>query len=183
VLRSLTGLACVLFGVSVFFPFLSVEGISSIPEVQAKIATLWSFKATDTYVWREFPGAVSQGEQYWFSDYWRAVGMSYGGVWEGVIILMFATQFLTILSAVAAICLRDRFAPYWSLLSGIYGAVSVSCMWAFNQLLNVYPELRMNRFELGFWFATASAVLFLAVFIASRIRRNKPTSDNLGSEK
>lgn len=171
-LRALTAFACLLFTASVLVPFLTVgwHGIDfGWPPISGETATFWSFKVTRGFQLRDPPFFSPSREMYSFVDYWYTVRFDFGGVWEGLMVLMFSTQVLTVLSAIVAICLRDRFGSFWFLLPGIYCAVTVLLMWFFSLTNASYGFVNIIRLEGGFWLALTSAILFFAIFIVSSL--------------
>jgi hypothetical protein len=181
VLKAVMALACFLFMFSVFLPFLTVgwHGIDfGWPRISGETATFWSFKVTRGFQLRDPPFFSPSGETYNFVDYWYTVRFDFGGVWEGLMVLMFSTQVLTVLSAIVVICMRDRFGSYWLLLPGIYSAVTVLLMWFFSLTNASERFVNIIRFEGGFWLALTSAILFFVIFLASSLSmktRRKPS--------
>jgi hypothetical protein len=164
VLRVLVALACMLFVVSMFYPFLSVKTFSWVPEIDYRTLMFWSFQLTDKYVSRPgfFWGWI---ETVKLIDYWTYMRLDLGGVWMGLMILMFMAQLLTVLSAIRVILLPNR-ESFWFLLPGIQSTVTVVCMLLFAAEIKTVPSLGMNL-EPGFWLAVISSALLLTGFVVS----------------
>jgi hypothetical protein len=166
VLEILTAFAGFLFVISAFLPFLTIGWfVGYIFDPNGMTVTFWSFRdAYGFHLW-EAPFFVSSREQYSFVDYWRDLHGDYGGVWEGVVILMFIAQVLTVLSGVGGIFLR-RLGSFWSFLAGIYSVVTVFCMITFVMATKASATL-FARLEAGFWLALISSALFFFSFVVS----------------
>lgn len=163
ILRALAAFACILFAISILYPFLRAEGFSAIPEIVSIPVTFWSFREVYAifYMGHFYP---AQTMEFWFTDYWHHAGL--GSVEGSVLILTFNAQLLTVLSAILAVYLR-RLRSLWLLLTGVCNVVTVFCMWSFSQLENNKFGLHIIGFDVGYWLALASAILFLAIFFVS----------------
>ncbi|MEM2102673.1 MAG: hypothetical protein QXM22_04090 [Candidatus Bathyarchaeia archaeon] len=164
VLRAITAFACFLFLVSIFCPFLSIRGVSMIPEIKFVIVSFWSFRVTHEYQWRLPSEIITHGEEYWFDNYWRYVRIGYSDVEAGVMILMFMTQILTVAFAMWAASLR-RVKAFWFLLPAIYSAVTVFGMGYISQANTSLGQ--PTKLETGFWLTSISLVIFIGVFFTS----------------
>lgn len=165
-MRVVEALACLMFVVSIFVPFLTVGWYTPSGDWQVgDTGTFWSFKVTGGVELSRPPFFALTREVHSFVDYWYALRIGVGGAWEGLMILMFATQVLTVLWAIFVICLTNRFGYYSSLLSAIYSIVTVFSMWFFCLINTLYVFVNMIRLEIGFWLTLASSILFCAIFL------------------
>lgn len=145
-----------LFLFSIFFPFLSFRYITGIPEIVSATGTCWSFKGTNALV---YMGSEQSLIESWFGDYWREIG--YAGFDPSFLIAMLTVQILTVLFAAFA---AFRVKPFWALLPAVFNVGTILFMWFFSQARTL-RSVRVTGFQLGFWLAISSAVLFFAIFI------------------
>jgi len=161
-LQFFTALACSIFVISIFTPFLKALWFGeSIVRERAVPETFWSFKGTYGYYRTD---KVWGMEEWWFVDYWYRAGIrtSLLELWIGpFLIFMLEAQVLAVLFSTIAIF---NVKPYLILSSTILNVFTNFCMWFVSNALN-YGYLR--TFEAGFWFAFISAALFLVAFLLS----------------
>ena len=159
-LRALVAFVGILFLVSIFLPFLGDTFLSFIPEVVSQSSYYWSFTGIlqEVSMGRPEPLTTFIG---WFSYYWTSMG--YIGFNSSFLIIMLAAQILTVLFAGLAALTTRRFLI---LLATISSVIAIVCMWLFSQAKTIVV-IHLTGFELGFWLALVSAVLFGAVFAIS----------------
>lgn len=188
VLAALTVIAGCVFLVSMLNPFVSaflwplvnMEGFYS-----GVIGKFWSFKGVVESMSQAGPAAsglynVSISE-YWFTDCWslrNTSNLMTGPKWSmqvdgpgmSVLILVFASQVLTLAFMVSSLFIR-KFTPLLLLGTVIFSLTSILGMWSFSQIVH-----RMENFEAGYWLTIVSAALFSATFMASLILTPKRES-------
>ena len=168
--RPLVALACFLFLVSIFLPFLRAQWFGLvIPETYPGPEYFWSFKQTYEY-WDLSTGKfrVARGE-WWFADYWSRIGQGIGTprVWiPPLLICILDTQVFTVLLGVLAILkAKSRFLLISTVIfnvSTIFCMVLVSC---------VLDSWYLKISQPGFWLTLASATMFLAAFFLCQSRK------------
>jgi len=168
-LRIAGAVACLLFALSILYPFLQTGVIRFAPPPIGPPAsfgpyTFWSFKAI--YVFDE-----RLTDERWFQDYWSAYLTSKPvnrpsefGIEIGVVlILMFIAQCSTFIAAGLAI---SKVKPYMFLSAALLSLFTTLCMWLFSRLHAYF--FSESTFQAGFWLTLPTAALFLATFIIGR---------------
>jgi hypothetical protein len=159
VLGALTVFACVLFGVSIFLPFLSIWWAGRMCMPMGANVKFWSFKgAYWVFSWR----LGVRFSEHSFGDYWQ--GLGYVGSGMGVLRLLLYTQVLTVLFAVLSILIR-RFIFAGLFWATIFSLGAVVGMGVFSEEMKGPYASWVSRFDAGFGLTLASAMLFLAIFV------------------
>jgi len=167
--RVLTALACFLFVISIFFPFLQVtwRGVS-IPEFHPGPENLWSFKGTIEY-WILDGGLVRR--EFWFSEYWFqrfqlwATQNEMLENWIGpFLILILISQILVTAFSISAVFMAKNKLFLYSAV--VFNAFLLLCMLFVTFALDYDYDKYLS---IGFWLSSGgSLALFAAALFLSR---------------
>ncbi|MCJ7719740.1 hypothetical protein MUO69_07415 [Candidatus Bathyarchaeota archaeon] len=162
--------ACCLFLISMGTPFLRKSevicvGILGDPSRHCtpKIAYYWSFLASRTMVNR-----ITMFNSYWFSTFnFDRYNLIPRIKVTMLLIAMFLTQILTVVSGLLSLVLKER----WARLVPLFSSTVVTLSMVFTNM-ELFDYYRLE-YEIGYWLTYPSMLLFLLAFTTSLIVEKK----------
>jgi len=161
--RLLGALACTVFVISIFTPFLQAVWQGGIIGGRPGPETYWSFKGTIETIYPEHGRTV---REYWLTDYWFHNRISQyeglGPLIEPALTLTLTCQILVLIFAKSAILLNRS--------QLFLGSITLNAIALFCMLLITYALYHEYERHLvaGFWLALLATALFGAALYMSR---------------